>query len=173
MLVFGILATLPFAHSIQCYSGSLSSPIDCRATTPRPTTVSTWSTWTYRPPTTYRPWHWHWNKPHRPWFQQICWHFIPDDKGWFFRWHYNHHGHHWHHWHRSGTNLTHPGGDAVILAKLVADAEKNCYIAYGEILRIRRIANSKNSSTIFAFRPSSTVTWAFMPIYIDFEHWRQ
>lgn len=51
-----------------------------------------------------------------------------------FRWHYNHHGHHWHHWHRSGTNLTHPGGDSAILAKLVADAEKNCYIAYGEIL---------------------------------------
>jgi len=112
-LVFGILATLPFSHSIQCYSGSFSSAIDCRATTPRPTTISTWSTWTYRPPTTYRPWHWHWNKPHRPW------------------WHYNHHGHHWHHWHRSGTlNLTNPGGDAVILAKLVADAEKNCYIAY-------------------------------------------
>ena len=52
----------------------------------------------------------------------------------FFRWHYNHHGHHWHHWHRSGSNLTNPGGDAVILSKLVADAEKNCYIAYGEIL---------------------------------------
>ena len=53
----------------------------------------------------------------------------------FSRWHYNHHGHHWHHWHRSGTlNLTNPGGDAVILAKLVADAEKNCYIAYGEIM---------------------------------------
>ena len=60
--------------------------------------------------------------------------FIPYENLWFFRWHYNHHGHHWHHWHRSGTNLTHPGGDAVILAKLVADAEKNCYIAYGEIL---------------------------------------
>ena len=30
--------------------------------------------------------------------------------------------------------MTHPGGDSAILAKLVADAEKNCYIAYGEIL---------------------------------------
>ena len=51
----------------------------------------------------------------------------------FFRWHYNHGGHHWHHWHRSGGNLTNPGGDAAILSKLVADAEKNCYIAYGEM----------------------------------------
>ena len=41
---------------------------------------------------------------------------------------------HWHHWHRSGINLTQSGGDAIILEKLVADAEKNCYIAYGEII---------------------------------------
>ena len=72
MLIVGILAALPFAHSIQCYSGSFSSAIDCQATTQRPTTISSWSSWTYRPPTTYRPWHWHWNKPHRPWSQHIC-----------------------------------------------------------------------------------------------------
>jgi len=111
LLVLGAFASIPFANSIQCYSGSYSSPINCQATTPRPTT-SSWTTWTYRPSTTYRPWHWHWHKPHRPW------------------WHYNHGGHHWHHWHRSGGNLTNPGGDAAILSKLVADAEKNCYIAY-------------------------------------------
>ena len=66
LLVFGAFAALPFANSIQCYSGSYSSPINCQATTPRPTT-SSWTTWTYRPSTTYRPWHWHWHKPHRPW----------------------------------------------------------------------------------------------------------
>ena len=100
---------LPSTLSILCYRDTTSSTLSsCRqavATTARPT----WSTWSTRRP--YRPWHWHWHRPHRPW------------------WHHHHHGHH--HWHRAGTNAT-QAADAAILAKLVSDAEQNCFIAYGQ-----------------------------------------